>query len=82
MEDIIWLDDFIYGGIEFKQAIHILRQTPFPFFYDPHPWVAGESQYYYVVDCVDLKCETITFCILSSQNGGGGSTFIIGVFTR
>ena len=70
VEDIIWLDDFINGGTKFEQAIHILRRTHFPFFYDPHPWVAGESQYYYVVDCMDFKCETKTFGILSSQNGG------------
>jgi hypothetical protein len=39
--DIVWLAEYMNQGFSFEQAIHILRRTHFPFFYDPEPWIPG-----------------------------------------
>ena len=43
LEDVQWLAEFMNGDpkVPFSHAIHILRRKNYPFFYDPHPWVAG-----------------------------------------
>lgn len=44
LEDVQWLAEFMHGDpkVPFVKAIRILRRKHFPFFYDPHPWVAGK----------------------------------------
>lgn len=43
LEDVQWLAEFMNGDpeVSFSHAIHILRRKNYPFFYDPHLWVAG-----------------------------------------
>ena len=44
MADVQWLAEFMDGEpkVPFINALSMLRRKHFPFFYDPHPWVAGE----------------------------------------
>ena len=46
LEDVQWLAEFMNGDpkVPFSHAIHILRRKNYPFFYDPHPWIAGILQ--------------------------------------
>ena len=44
LEDVQWLAEFMNGEskVPFVNALSMLRRKHFPFFYDPHPWVAGK----------------------------------------
>ena len=48
LEDIMWLAEFMNGEckVPFVNALSILRRKHFPFFYNPHPWVAGKPLFY------------------------------------
>lgn len=44
LEDVHWLEECMNGEPKssFLGALKILDRKHFPFFYDPHPWVAGK----------------------------------------
>ena len=43
LADVQWVAELMSESkVPFVNALSLLRRKHFPFFYDPHPWVAGK----------------------------------------
>lgn len=60
LDDVQWLAEFINESkVPFVNALSMLCRKHLPFFYNPHPWVAGKLLN---INCqIEFICQNLSF---------------------